>query len=82
MNTIWAGQGNVYSTILNCKTTVKSIIYYSDTSFHENKKFYKMIHFKFQPLNLFKKMDKEKNIYIFIWTIIINKLLYNLNNMN
>ncbi len=36
INTIWAGQGNVYSTILNCKMTVKSIIYNSYTSFHKN----------------------------------------------
>ncbi len=26
------------------KMTVKSMIYSSDTSFHKNKKFYKMIH--------------------------------------
>ncbi len=41
-NTIWAGWGNVYSIILNCKITVKSIIYSSDTSSHKNKKFYKL----------------------------------------
>ncbi len=41
-----------------------------------------MINFTFQPLNHFKKMDKSKVLIILILAIIINKLLYKLNNMN
>ncbi len=39
-NTIWAGWGNVYSIILNCKITVKRIIYSSDTKSFTNDKLY------------------------------------------
>ncbi len=44
--------------------TVKSMIYSLDTSFHKNKKFYKMIHFTFQPKTIFKKKSKSINYYI------------------
>ncbi len=42
------------------------MIYSSDTSFQENKKFYKIIHFTFQPLNHFKKVDESKVLIILI----------------
>ncbi len=43
------------------------MIYSSDTSFQENKKFYKMINFTFQPLNhFFKKMNELKVLIIIL----------------